>query len=86
MTKFTITKFYYTFKVKFIIMVKTKKTETIKKQYRINLDEDTALRLDIVCAVKNKTPSDYINSLLADEFKKLDAKKLDATIDDIKNI
>ena len=57
-----------------------------KRQYRINIDEDTALKLDIVCAVKNKTPSDYINNLLVDEFKKLNAEKLDATIDDIKSI
>ena len=57
-----------------------------KRQYRINIDEDTALKLDIVCAVKNKTPSDYINSLLVEEFKKLDNKKIDATIDDIRKI
>lgn len=64
----------------------SKSNQSEKKQYRINLDEDTALRLDIVCAVKNMNPSDYINNLLVEEFKKLDAKKLDATIDDIKNI
>ena len=70
--------------IKFSIMSKSKQSE--KKQYRINLDGDTALRLDIVCAVKNMNPSDYINNLLVEEFNKLDAKKLDATIDDIKNI
>lgn len=35
------------------------------------------------CAVKNKSPIDYI-IMLIQEFKKLDAKKLGATIDDIK--
>ena len=45
-----------------------------------------SLKLDIVCAVKNKTASDYINNLLAKEFEKLDSEKLGATIDDIKNI
>lgn len=40
--------------------------------------------LNIVCAVKNKNTSDYINNLLIEEFKKLDVKKLGATIDDIK--
>lgn len=84
MTNMSIKKFYYTTKVRFSIMSKNKQSE--KRQYRINLDEETALRLDIVCAVKNKTPSDYINSLLDEEFKKLDAKKLDATIDNIKSI
>lgn len=57
-----------------------------KRQYRINIDDDIALKLDIVCAVKNKTTSDYINNLLAKEFEKLDSDKLGATIDDIKNI
>lgn len=40
--------------------------------------------LDIVCAVKNKNTSDYINNLLIEEFKKLDVKKFGAIIDDIK--
>ena len=57
-----------------------------KRQYRINIDDDIALKLDIVCAVKNKTTSDYINNLLAKEFEKLDSDKLGATIEDIKNI
>lgn len=39
-------------------MSKIKQSE--KRQCGINLDEDTALKLDIVCAVKNKSPSDYI--------------------------
>ena len=40
-------------------MSKSKQSE--KRQYRINLDEDTALKLDIVCAVKNKTPNKFTN-------------------------
>ena len=64
----------------------SKVKDTGKRQYRINIDDDIALKLDIVCAVKNKTASDYINNLLAKEFEKLDSDKLGATIEDIKNI
>ena len=62
----------------------TKKSETEKKQFRINLDEDVAEKLSWVVSAKGlKNESDYINDILKEKFKNVSKK---STIEELENV
>ena len=61
-----------------------KKSETEKRQIRINLDEDVAEKLSWVVSAKGmKNESEYLNDLLKKKFENISKK---STIEEIEKI
>lgn len=63
-------------------MQKSDKNKVDKVQYRINLDEDVAIKFEIVCAIKRKNPSELITSLILNQLDDVDTT-LNTTINKV---
>ena len=65
-------------------VIMTKKSETEKRQLRINLDEDVAEKLSWVVSAKGlKNESEYLNDLLKQKFDNISKK---STIEEIEKL